>query len=302
MNPTAPRSREPDRVTVLQPGPANRLQGQAPDRCFDRVLRPELHLYRSPQAAIARALVYAGGGYLQLVHDKEGIDIAHWLNGLGIEAWVLVHRLPGQAHRQNDQPDDGAGHEPDGGRTDGPSAVWPFDIALQDGLRALDHLAGLPPLPLLHVGLSSGGHLAGVMACQTHALQACGAVIAYAPLNANHRHHKAPAGKPDYPPPEKQAFYDAWPVGIADEPHGLPRVPVFLAYALHDAVVPVDHALNLVKAAQVAGLDVEAHVFPQAPHGFALRALDGSHGQWPVLAAHWMARRIAAANPAKEAV
>ena len=87
---------------------------------------------------------------------------------------MLVHRLPGQD-----------GH--------------PFDIALQDGLRALDLLATLPPLPLLHVGLSSGGHLAGVMACQ----RACaGAVIAYAPLNANHRDHKFPAGKPDFPPPE----------------------------------------------------------------------------------------------------
>ncbi len=297
MTPRTPRLREPDSVTVLQPGPANRLHGLAPDRCFVRVLRPEMHLYRSDPPAKARALVYAGGGYLQLVHDKEGIDIALWLNSLGIDAWVLVHRLPGQARRHSDLQDLGPGEGP----LDDSAGVWPFDIALRDALCALDHLAALAPLPLLHVGLSSGGHLAGVMACQTHALQACGAVIAYAPLNANHRHHKAPAGKPDYPPPEKQAFYDAWPVGIADEPHGLPRVPVFLAYALHDAVVPVDHALNLLKAAQVAGLDVEAHVFPQAPHGFALRSLDGSHAQWPALAAHWLARRIAAAGTTQEA-
>ena len=95
---------------------------------------------------------------------------------------------------------------------------------------------GLAPLPLFHVGLSSGGHLAGVMACQPHPppLQACGAVIAYAPLNANHRAYKAPADKPDYPPPQKQAFYDAWPIGLASEAHGMPRCPVFLAYALHD--------------------------------------------------------------------
>jgi dienelactone hydrolase len=177
---------------------------------------------------------------------------------------VLVHRLPGQD-----------GH--------------PFDIALQDGLAALDHLATLAPLPLLHVGLSSGGHLAGVMACQR---ESAGAVIAYAPLNANHRGHKAPPGKPDFPPPEKQAFYDAWPVGIATEPHGLPKCPVFLAYALHDSIVPIDHALNLIKAAQVHGLDVEAHVFPQAEHGFALRGLDGTQDQWPALAARWMATQL----------
>jgi acetyl esterase/lipase len=251
-------------VIALSAGEANVLDGEAPDRICRRPTRAELHASLSPTPARGRALVYAGGGYLQLMHDKEGVEIARWLNTLGLDAYVLVHRLPGQ--------DD-----------------HPFDIALQDGLAALDHLATLAPLPLLHVGLSSGGHLAGVMACQR---ESAGAVIAYAPLNANHRDHKAPPGKPDFPPPEKQAFYDAWPIGIATEPHGLPKCPVFLAYALHDPIVPIDHALNLIKAAQVHGLDVEAHVFPQAEHGFALRGLDGTQDQWPALAARWMVTQL----------
>jgi acetyl esterase/lipase len=251
-------------VIALSAGEANVLDGEAPDRICRRPTRAELHASLSPTPARGRALVYAGGGYLQLMHGKEGVEIARWLNTLGLDAYVLVHRLPGQD-----------GH--------------PFDIALQDGLAALDHLATLAPLPLLHVGLSSGGHLAGVMACQR---ESAGAVIAYAPLNANHRDHKAPPGKPDFPPPEKQAFYDAWPIGIATELHGLPKCPVFLAYALHDPIVPIDHALNLIKAAQVHGLDVEAHVFPQAEHGFALRGLDGTQDQWPTLAARWMATQL----------
>lgn len=251
-------------VIALSAGAPNVFEGESPERICRRPSRAELHAYPSPTPARGRALVYAGGGYLQLMHDKEGVEIAQWLNTLGLDAYVLVHRLPGQ-HGQ------------------------PFDIALRDGLLALDHLATLPALPLLHVGLSSGGHLAGVMACQR---ECAGAVIAYAPLNANHRDHKAPAGKPDYPPPEKQAFYDAWPIGIATEAHGLPGCPVFLAYALHDAIVPVDHALNLLKAAQLHGLDVEAHVFPAAEHGFALRNLAGTHAQWPALAARWMAAQL----------
>lgn len=254
-------------VIALSAGAPNSFDGEAPDRICRHPTRAELHAFASPTPARGRALVYAGGGYLQLMHDKEGVEVAQWLATLGLDAYVLVHRLPGQ----------------DGN---------PFDIALQDGLRALDHLATLPPLPLLHVGLSSGGHLAGVMACQRHALQSAGAVIAYAPLNANHRSHKSPPGKPDFPPPEKQAFYDAWPIGIATEPHGLPRCPVFLVYALHDAIVPVQHALNLVIAAQQHRLDVEAHVFPQAEHGFALRGLAGTQDQWPTLAARWLSARL----------
>jgi acetyl esterase/lipase len=251
-------------VIALTAGEPNVFDGALPDRVCRRPTRAELHAYPSPTPARGRALVYAGGGYLQLMHDKEGVEIARWLNMLGLDAYVLVHRLPGQ---------DGQ----------------PFDIALQDGLRAMTVLGKLPPLPLLHVGLSSGGHLAGVMACQGGC---AGALIAYAPLNANHRDHKAPAGKPDYPPPEKQAFYDAWPIGIAAEAHGLPRCPVFLAYALHDPIVPVDHALNLIRAAQVHGLDVEAHVFPQAEHGFALRGVGGTQDQWPALAARWITEKL----------
>ena len=204
------------------------------------------------------------------MHDKEGVEIALWLNGLGIDAYVLLHRLPGQA--------------------DGSGGVWPCRHRAAGRPARLAHLTGLSPLPLLHVGLSSGGHLAGVMACQG---PIAGAVIAYAPINANHRLYKAPAGKPDFPPPEKQAFYDQWPIGIAEQPHGVPRCPVFLAYALHDAIVPVDHALNLIKSAQQLGLAVEAHVFPDAPHGFALREQAGTHAHWPQLAARWIDARLA---------
>ncbi len=262
------------RITALCGGAPNRLSGDWPERCCTAPTRAELHSYPCPTAARGRALICAGGGYLQLVHDKEGVEIALWLNSLGLDAHVLLHRLPGQPCQ------DAA-----------PGSVWPYDIALQDGRRALDHLAGLAPLPLLQVGLSSGGHLAAVLACQS---PCAGALIAYAPLNANHRDHKVPAGKPDFAPPEKQAFYDAWPIGLAEAPHGLPRCPLFLAYALHDAIVPVEHALNLLRGMARTGQAVEAHLFPDAAHGFALRALHGAHAQWPQLAERWIDERLAA--------
>ncbi|ESQ79334.1 hypothetical protein AEYBE204_10015 [Asticcacaulis sp. YBE204] len=218
-------------------------------------------------------MVYPGGGYLDLVHDKEGIEVAQWLAGLGIDAYVITHRLPGTTDARSGN-------------------IHPHDIALQDGLTCLDYLSALPSLPLFHFGLSSGGHLAGVMACQNHSIRPAGLLMGYAPINANHRKYKAPAGKPDYPPVQKQDFYDAWPIGIAGEGHGVPKVPAFLVYALHDQPVPIDHALNFVKAIHSVGGDVEFHLFPQAPHGFALRDLDGTHDQWPELATRWFDRII----------
>ena len=254
------------RVTVLSAGEANVLTGAAPDRRLEAVGRAELWSFRvdTPRAA---ALVFPGGGYVALMADREGVEVARWLNANGYDAHVLIHRLPGQP--------DGAG------------GVWPSDIALRDALAGVAAIGG--GLPLVLVGLSSGGHLAGAVACNA---DAAGVIIAYAPINANHRDYKAPAGKPDYPPAEKQQFYNDWPIGIRAEPHGVPACPVFLAYALHDRSVPVEHALNFVMTARDAGLDLDAHIFGRAPHGFALRETDGTQGLWPALALDWMKRKV----------
>ncbi len=255
---------KPTRVLPLSQGEDNVFSGQWPDRRLDRVSRAELWAFEIAEPR-ANVLVCAGGGYVALVTDREGIEVAKWLNRLGYNAYVLVHRFPG---------------------ADGHAK----DVALQDGLAAIAAMGSGRPLVL--VGLSSGGHLAGTLACQPD-VKAKGVVIAYAPVNANHNDYKAPAGKPDYPPAEKQAFYNDWPIGIAAEPHGLPKCPVFLAYALMDTAVPVEHALNFIRSARDAGLDLDAHLFGRAPHGFALRDRAGTHAAWPKLAAEWMAAKLA---------
>jgi dienelactone hydrolase len=254
---------KPTRVLALSKGEDNAFSGVWPDRTLPRVTRAELWAYEVAEAK-ADVLVCGGGGYVALVTDREGIEVARWLNRLGYNAYVLVHRFPGAD-----------GH--------------PKGIALRDGVAAIEAIRN--DRPLLLFGLSSGGHLAGTLACQP-GVEVKGVIIAYAPVNANHKDYKAPAGKPDYPPAEKQAFYNDWPIGIAGEPRGVPKCPVFLAYALTDAIVPVEHALNFVKTARDLGLDLDAHIFGQAPHGFALRDKAGTHAGWPKLAADWIAAKL----------
>jgi dienelactone hydrolase len=257
---SAPR---PARVLALGGSEDNVFSGEWPDRRLERVGRAEVWVFEVPEPKAA-ALVCPGGGYVALVTDREGVEVAQWLNRQGYNAYVLVHRFPGAAGN-------------------------PKDVALRDGLAAVEAIGS--GLPLVLVGLSSGGHLAGTLACQP-AVAAKGVVIAYAPVNANHKAYKAPAGKPDYPPAEKQAFYNDWPIGIAAESHGVPRCPVFLAYALTDTAVPVEHALNFIRTARDLGLDLDAHIFGQAPHGFALRDKAGTHAAWPRLAAEWIQAKL----------
>lgn len=270
--PTLPPSPPPPEIAILGGGRENALAGTWPDRHLENVTRAELHSHRvaTPRAM---ALVCAGGGYTSLVYDKEGTELALWLNGIGIDAHILVHRLPG-------------------GR-DGTGGHHGRDVARQDGLRALALLADrFADLPLFHVGLSSGGHLAGVLACHAQPVPARGLLIGYGPLNANHRDHKFPPDKPDYKPAAKQDFYDDWPVGLAGYERAIPRLPVFLAYALRDAAVPVQHALRFIETAAGQDLDLDAHVFGTAPHGFALRERAGTHAAWPALAQQWFDRLL----------
>lgn len=62
------------------------------------VSRPTLTLFSAPRkggaAAAPAMIVCPGGGYSYTVIDKEGTEIAAWLNSAGISALVLKYRTP----------------------------------------------------------------------------------------------------------------------------------------------------------------------------------------------------------------
>ena len=67
-------------------------------RIFKKVINPEIWYYPSIKIPKnknkAAVLVIPGGGYWGLWFDKEGVDVAKWLNSLGVSAFVLKHRVP----------------------------------------------------------------------------------------------------------------------------------------------------------------------------------------------------------------
>jgi acetyl esterase/lipase len=102
------------------------------------VSRPTLQVFPAPKsAAPAPAMIVCpGGGYTYVVVDKEGTEIAAWLNANGISAMVLKYRVP---------------HNRDG--------------ALQDVQRALSLARAraaewnVDPQRLGVIGFSAGGNL-----------------------------------------------------------------------------------------------------------------------------------------------
>src|SRR5438093_961735 len=61
------------------------------------ISRPTLTVFPAPKKGAAPApamIVCPGGGYSYVVYDKEGTEIAAWLNSNGISALVLKYRAP----------------------------------------------------------------------------------------------------------------------------------------------------------------------------------------------------------------
>lgn len=65
-------------------------------RRITNVSRPTLTVFPAPRArASAPAVIIApGGGYSYVVYDKEGTEVAAWLNSVGVTALVLKYRVP----------------------------------------------------------------------------------------------------------------------------------------------------------------------------------------------------------------
>src|SRR5580693_836465 len=91
----------PVNAKVDPPGPAEKIEERGKDGVVDRsisnVAQPTVTVYlpAKEKANGTGIVICPGGGYQHLAIDKEGHDIARWLNTIGIAGVVLKYRLPG---------------------------------------------------------------------------------------------------------------------------------------------------------------------------------------------------------------
>ena len=236
-----------------------------PSRAVSGVSKPALQAFSAAKPKGVAVLVIPGGGYRTIVWDKEGVEIARWLNGLGVDAYVLKYRLPAEGHKH------GRG------------------VPLQDAQRAMRLIrAREPDAKVGALGFSAGGHLTGMIGT-TYAKQHYAAIDSADELPARPDFLVlvyAPTGGGDAPASSDERVHavagNSILTGIdANTP------PTFIVQGAQDERVTPRHAEQIFAALQKAGVKSESHIFPGADHGFALRG-NGPEREWPTLFAAWL--------------
>ncbi len=245
------------------------------DRIYTQIVTPSLLVHRPEHPNGVAVIVAPGGGYLRIVIDKEGPDTSAWLNRLGVTAFVLKYRLPGEGHAHGE------------------------DVALQDAQRAVRviraHAAewGLDPARVGFIGYSAGGHLAA-------SLEFFSDKSIYAPVDDADQLSARPdfsvlgyalAGAKGTRPASLDGLSAQqrlmWKYKIEATP-GVKYPPAFILQADDDPTVNPQDAATIYLALKQNGTPAEMHVFRHGGHGFGIRDAKGPVTLWPELCADWM--------------
>ena len=225
---------------------------------------PELFYFPAPPDKTTGTciIVCPGGGYGKLAWNKEGTEIATWLNGLGVEAVVLKYRVP-RRDREKPHP-------------------WPLQD-LQRSIRIVRSKATEWKINVDRVGVmgfSAGGHL-------------CAMASSY----YGESFYKAidSIDKLDPRPSFVSLIYPAYLGNARKDANTLDSLvkidvktpPTFIAITHDDGDRAIFAALYYAELKRNR-VSAELHVYSKGGHGYGLRPSPNSVSSWPTRMEDWM--------------
>lgn len=232
--------------------------------------RPELtpYLADKSKASGAAVVICPGGGYGALAMDHEGLQIARWLNSMGIHAFVLKYRL-GPRHQHPAMLDD---------------VSQAFRLVRK---RAAEW--GVDSKRIGVWGFSAGGHLAATISTHfTPETRPDFAILSYPVITCSEEwKHKGSCRNllgSENPDPKLADLMSNEKQVTKDTP------PTFIFHTTDDAAVPVENALAYYTALRKNGVEVEMHIFEHGRHGVGLAPGDWVLSSWADLLSKWLVR------------
>jgi endo-1,4-beta-xylanase len=216
------------------------------------------YLVRGAHAPVAAVIVAPGGGHSLLSIDHEGYDVAKYLSGHGVAAFVLKYRLA---------KDKGSTYTVDGDEMND----------MRRAIRMVKARAaewGVDPARVGVMGFSAGGELA------------IKASLAYDDGNSS-------APDPIDQQGSKPAFQVLmYPGGLSAEIESKvtkDTPPAFLLCGADDRENISQQLPELFVALKKAGVSAELHEYAGVGHGFGLRVSQhGGVSEWPQVLLQWM--------------
>lgn len=241
------------------------------DRAVTNISRPWLTAYLPEKPNGCSIVLAPGGGYVRVVMDKEGVEIAEWLNTLGVTVFVLYYRLPGEGHADFTK------------------------VPLQDAQRALRLVRanaaawGLAPDRIGAMGCSAGGHVMSSLAtlfdrdvyAPTDFADGVSArpdfVSLLYPVISMARPLAHPGSRRlllGYRSDEEHdaALEAAW---SCDRQVGADTPACFITHPADDESVPVANSLDFHRALLANRVSAALHVFERGGHGHGIRLAKG---------------------------
>lgn len=228
----------------------------------------------------AAVLICPGGGYARLSYLYNGYNLAKWLNTQGVNAFVLLYRLP---------------HQKD--------LIHRGEAPLQDAQRAMKIIRShadqwnINPQKIGVLGSSAGGHVAGMLGTRNDDVSIIKDGIDHYPFRPDFMALISPVvtmGKyahpgsrihllgPDTSSQKMTEKYSNEKQVTANTP------PTFIVHAYNDKTVSVQNSLMLNQALIDSGVNTSLHVFPQGQHGLNLINNPGSADLWYDLLRKWL--------------
>lgn len=246
--------------------------------------KPSLTVFPAPKdkANGAAAVICPGGAYGMLAIEKEGYEVAQWLNTLGVSAFVLKYRL-------------------------GP--VYRHPIEVGDAKRALRWVRSnaafyhVDPKRIGMFGFSAGGHLSATVAVdydegrpgdpgavERQSCRPAFLVLVYPVITMDPSFTHIASRRNLLGPNPDPAVLEALSV---EKRVTANTAPTFLVHAKTDPIVPFRNSEAFYEALRKAGVPAEFHAYDHGTHAFGL-AREGIAPEardlagWPASCERWM--------------